>query len=55
MRSELRATAHIAKYGRVESGRGPCLVGLECEPAQAVRRCVSIGKKTVGRASRTPV
>lgn len=55
MRNELRAEIHIAKYGRLESGCTPWLAAFVNAPVQVAHGSVSIGKKTVGRAARTPV
>jgi hypothetical protein len=45
----------VAEYGSRELSGEPLLAALAPEPPKTARLCVSVGKKTVGRASRTPV
>lgn len=55
MRHEFRASAPVANFGRAEICCEPLAADPTRESARAVRYSVSIGKKTVGRASRVPV
>lgn len=55
IRHEFRTSAPVATFGRAEICCEPLEADLTLESARAVRYSVSIGKKTVGRASRVPV
>jgi hypothetical protein len=54
MRNVFRLAGRVAKYGSAEICGEP-LAGLARQAQRAARGSVSIGKKTVGRASRAPV